>query len=103
MIDLLGDRVFYDIEIKTPLFFGDKKLVDDVLKMVREKGIAHCSMISSFNPFVVRRARKKGFPLDCLSVDISTGKYYYDMDDAQMEQLEVETGFLEFLQKYLDG
>lgn len=47
--------------------------------------------------------RKKGFPLDCLSVDISTGKYYYDMDDAQMEQLEVETGFLEFLQKYLDG
>lgn len=63
VIDLLGDRVFYDIEIKTPHFFGDSKLTDDVLKMVGEKGIAHCSMISSFNPFVVRRVRKKGFPL----------------------------------------
>lgn len=47
--------------------------------------------------------RKKGFPLDCLSVDISTGKYYYDMEETQLEQLEVEGGFLEFLQKHLAG
>lgn len=63
VFDLLRDQVFYDIEIKTPHFFGDKKLTDDVLKLIEKKGIGHCSMISSFNPFVVRRARKKGFPL----------------------------------------
>lgn len=63
VIDLLGDKVFYDIEIKTNCFWGDSTLVDEVINMVEKKSIGHCSMISSFNPFVVRRARKKGFPL----------------------------------------
>ena len=47
--------------------------------------------------------RKKGFPLDCLSVDIRTGKYFYDLEDGQLEQMAVEDGFLEFFRKHLGG
>ncbi len=42
---------------------------------------------------------KKGFPLDSLSVDIKSGKYYYDLLDNELEQLAVEDGFLEFFRK----
>ena len=47
--------------------------------------------------------RKKGFPLDCISVDIRTGKYFYDLEDGQLEQMAVEDGFLEFFRKHLGG
>lgn len=45
--------------------------------------------------------RKKGFPLDSLSVDIKTGKYYYDLPEASLDQVAVEDGFLEFFRRYL--
>lgn len=47
------------------------------------------------------RHREKGFPLDSLSVDVKTGKYFYDLDPKALEQLAVEDGFLAFFQKYL--
>lgn len=43
--------------------------------------------------------RKEGFPLDSISIDMKTGKYYYDLADDTLEQLAVEEGFLEFFQK----
>lgn len=43
--------------------------------------------------------RKKGFPLDSISVDIKTGKYYYDLADDELEQLAVEDGFLKFFER----
>ncbi|MCM1210122.1 MAG: hypothetical protein NC318_00780 [Blautia sp.] len=45
--------------------------------------------------------RKKGFPLDSLSVDIRTNQYYYDLADEKLEQVAVEDGFLEFFQRVL--
>ena len=39
---------------------------------------------------------KKGFPLDSLSIDIKTGKYYYDLPEDELDQVAVEDGFLEF-------
>lgn len=45
--------------------------------------------------------RKKGFPLDCLSLDRKTGMYYYDRPQEELEQIAVEDGFLEFFKKYL--
>ena len=47
--------------------------------------------------------KKKGFPLDSMSVDIKTNKYYYDLPEDELEQVAVEDGFLEFFQKILDG
>lgn len=45
--------------------------------------------------------KKKGFPLDCLSLDRKTGMYYYDRPQEELEQIAVEDGFLEFFKKYL--
>lgn len=46
---------------------------------------------------------KKGFPLDSLSIDIKTGKYYYDLPKEELDQVAVEDGFLEFFRKVLKG
>ena len=46
--------------------------------------------------------RKKGFPLDSLSVHIKTNQYYYDMPEDALNQFAVEDGVLAFFQKILD-
>lgn len=46
--------------------------------------------------------RKEGFPLDSLSVDIETGKYYYDLPGQKLEQVAVEDGFLQFFERVLN-
>lgn len=45
--------------------------------------------------------RKKGFPLDSMSIDIKTNKYYYDLPKEELEQFAVEDGFLLFFKKIL--
>lgn len=45
--------------------------------------------------------RKEGFPLDSLSVDCKTGKYYYDLPPVRLDQVAVEDGFLEFFRRVL--
>ena len=45
--------------------------------------------------------RKKGFPLDSMSIDIKTKQYYYDLPEEKLEQVAVEDGFLLFFQKVL--
>ncbi len=45
--------------------------------------------------------RKKGFPLDSMSIDIKTNKYYYDLPEDNLEQFAVEDGVLQFFQKIL--
>lgn len=46
--------------------------------------------------------RKKGFPLDSISIDIKTNKYYYDLPEDKLEQVAVEDGFLEFFKNVLN-
>ena len=46
--------------------------------------------------------RKKGFPLDSMSIDMKTNKYYYDLSADELEQLAVEDGFLQFFEKILN-
>lgn len=47
--------------------------------------------------------RVQGFPLDCLSVDIATGKYYYDLPDRSVDQSAIEQGYLRFFAGVLDA
>lgn len=47
--------------------------------------------------------RKKGFPLDSISIDRKTGKYYYDLSAGELERFAVEDGFLEFFKRILNG
>lgn len=49
--------------------------------------------------------RKPGFPLDSLSLERKTGKYYYDQEPAQLDKVAVEDGMLEFFRRalYISG
>ena len=49
----------------------------------------------------VHPIRKKGFPLDSLSVDIKTGKFYYDLPEGALDRVAVEDGFLDFFRRCL--
>lgn len=44
---------------------------------------------------------RKGFPLDSLSIDIKTGKYFYDLENEDIDQIAVEDGFLQFFKDVL--
>lgn len=46
--------------------------------------------------------RKKGFPLDSMSIDIKSGKYFYDIPEQEQDQIAVEDGFLQFFEYVLD-
>ena len=43
--------------------------------------------------------RKKGFPLDSMSIDMKTNKYYYDLSADELEQFAVEDGVLIFFKR----
>lgn len=46
--------------------------------------------------------RKPGFPLDSLSVDMETGKYYYDnLEEDKLDVVAVEDGFWDFFERFL--
>ena len=45
--------------------------------------------------------RNEGFPIDSLSMDIKSGKYYYDMDDSSKKLAEGDDGFAAFFKRVL--
>ena len=45
--------------------------------------------------------RVKGFPLDSISVDLASEKYYYDIEEKSVDQSAVEKGFKAFFEKVL--
>lgn len=47
------------------------------------------------------RILQKGFPLDSLSVDMETGRYFYDLAEEKIDQVAVEDGFLAFFRRFL--
>lgn len=49
------------------------------------------------------RPCRPGFPLDRISLDIRTGKYYYDLEQKDLDQVAVEDGYLTFFQKIFGG
>lgn len=46
--------------------------------------------------------KKKGFPIDSLSIDLKSGQYFYDMPACKLDQIAVEDGFLTFFQNLLE-
>ena len=45
--------------------------------------------------------RVEGFPLDCLSVDIVSGKYYYDIEEKTVDKSAIDQGFKAFFKNAL--
>ncbi len=44
---------------------------------------------------------RKGFPLDSISLDPQSGKYFYDLPQTAVDQVAVEEGFLTFFRRIL--
>ena len=84
--------------------YGDLKAgYRNAVCLILDRDRVYESMDASLasRPFLITsrphsKVRQKGFPLDSLSVDIQTGKYYYDMEKGQTEQLAVEDSMLKF-------
>ena len=67
----------------------------------------------STEPFLLvsipHQKRKEGFPLDSLSKEISSDKYYYDLETKNVDSIAIEEGFrnfflerIHFLEKILE-
>ncbi len=59
LFELAGKKLFYDLEVKASS--RKKECIDILFNMVKEYDLFDFVLISSFNPFLVRYARKKGF------------------------------------------
>lgn len=44
----------------------------------------------------MRQIRKSGFPIDSISVDIKSGKHFYDIAEEKVDRIAVEDGFIRF-------
>ena len=75
-------------------FVADEKHIYEAM----EPSMGSSAFILTSKPYPVM---KKGFPLDSLSVDIKTGKYYYELIGNELDRLAVEDGFAEFFRKIL--
>lgn len=75
-------------------FVADEKHIYEAM----EPSMGSSVFILTSKPYPVM---KKGFPLDSLSVDIKTGKYYYELTGNELDRLAVEDGFAEFFRKIL--
>lgn len=66
-----------------------------------EEGMASKKFLITSKP---HPNRKPGFPLDSLSVDMETGKYYYDnLEEDKLDVVAVEDGFWGFFERFLNS
>jgi len=78
-----------------------------VLVMDEKRFFEHMGEDIASEPFLmVSKPHKngvvaKGFPLDCLSVQIESGKYYYDIEGYIDKYMNVHDGFAAFFQRIL--
>ena len=72
----------------------------DHIYQAMEESMASAPFIITSKPHARRR---EGFPIDSLSIDMKTGKYYYDLENDKLDQVAVEDGFLDFFKKYCTG
>ena len=46
--------------------------------------------------------RVEGFPLDGISREIESGKYFYDLEEDSQDTLAAEKGFARFFREFAD-
>lgn len=77
------------------------------LVMDRERVYSAMDESLATNPFILTSVPhdspiREGFPLDSLSVDIATGKYYYDIPGYMVDSSVVEIGCARFFERILN-
>jgi glycerophosphoryl diester phosphodiesterase len=72
VLQLLGDKVYYDIELKSD-YMKNRGLEQKVYEMIKDFNLEKRVMISSFNPIPVKRFRKITSEIPCALI-YSNGK-----------------------------
>ncbi len=72
---------------------------DDTVYDSMEDNLSGDSFIITSIP---HKKRVKGFPIDCLSLHIPTGKYYYDLEKYDVDSA-MENGFIKFFNMVLSN
>ncbi|MBQ9767541.1 MAG: hypothetical protein IJW37_05530 [Lachnospiraceae bacterium] len=72
-------------------------IVDETMMFTRmDDSIATDSFVLIEKPHA---KRNPGFPLDSLSIDPETGKYYYDLEDTSVDASAVDVGLKQFFEE----
>lgn len=79
------NAVYFIVNETTHFSSMDKTLMSEVFSIVSKP----------------HKRRVKGFPLDSLSVDVGSGKYYYDIKEKTVDKSAIEHGYKIFFEKIL--
>ena len=85
LIGRYRNAIYFILDDETQFFSMDKSLETEPFMLVSKP----------------HEKRIKGFPLDSISVDLASGKYYYDIEEKSVDQSPVEKGFKAFFEKVL--
>lgn len=110
----VGGRVLSDAEM-TEYYsalakkYGDKLIgrYKNAICFIVNGETKFCSFDDSLatEPFILvskpHPKRVEGFPLDCISIDIASGKYYYDIENKSVDKSAIDQGFKAFFEKAL--
>ena len=85
LIGRYRNAIYFILDDETQFFSMDKSLETEPFMLVSKP----------------HEKRIKGFPLDSISVDLASEKYYYDIEEKSVDQSAVEKGFKAFFEKVL--
>lgn len=85
LIGRYRNAIYFILDDETKFFSMDESLATEPFMLVSKP----------------HEKRIKGFPLDSISVDLASGKYYYDIEEKSVDQSAVEKGFKAFFEKVL--
>ena len=85
LIGRYRNAIYFILDDETKFFSMDKSLETEPFMLVSKP----------------HEKRIKGFPLDSISVDLASEKYYYDIEEKSVDQSAVEQGFKAFFEKVL--
>ena len=85
LIGRYRNAIYFILDDETQFFSMDKSLETEPFMLVSKP----------------HEKRIKGFPLDSISVDLASEKYYYDIEEKSVDQSAVEQGFKAFFEKVL--
>ena len=85
LIGRYRNAIYFILDDETKFFSMDKSLETEPFMLVSKP----------------HEKRIKGFPLDSISVDLASEKYYYDIEEKSVDQSAVEKGFKAFFEKVL--
>ena len=87
LIGRYRNAIYFILDDETQFFSMDKSLETEPFMLVSKP----------------HEKRIKGFPLDSISVDLASEKYYYDIEEKSVDQSAVLQGFKAFFERCFRG